>query len=70
VLKSSPTQQAAKAQFHVRQSMSLEPQRYEAQGRKLIDKLVTLHFGCWNVFAAESSSSSNSLRPRADESPP
>lgn len=44
------TQQSAKAQAHARQAMTLDPERYQADGQKLIDKLVTLHFGCWGVF--------------------
>lgn len=49
------TQQAALAHFHARQAMTLAPARYQEQGRKLIDKLVTLHFGCLGVSGAESS---------------
>jgi hypothetical protein len=26
--------------------MALDPARYELRGRRLIDKLVTSHFGC------------------------
>jgi hypothetical protein len=47
------TQQAAQAQRHARRAMALDPDRYQVQGQKLIDKLVTLHFGCWGVFSAE-----------------
>ncbi len=47
------TQQASLAQDHARQAMALDPQRYAARGRQLIDKLMTHHFGCWSVFASE-----------------
>jgi len=51
------TQQAGKARFHAQQAMQLDPQRYQVQGRRLIDKLVTSHFGCAGVFSAELSPS-------------
>jgi tetratricopeptide (TPR) repeat protein len=47
------TQQSAKAQYHARAAMTLAPDRYAQQGRMLIDKLVTTHFGCFGVFTAE-----------------
>jgi tetratricopeptide (TPR) repeat protein len=47
------TQQAAKAQFHARQAMALAPDRYDQAGQRLIDKLITHHFGCWGASAAE-----------------
>jgi tetratricopeptide (TPR) repeat protein len=47
------TQQAAKAQHHARQAMSLAPDRFQQPGQRLIDKLVTHHFGCWGAAAAE-----------------
>jgi hypothetical protein len=47
------TQQAAKAQHHARQAMALAPDRYQQPGQRLIDKLVTHHFGCWGAAAAE-----------------
>jgi len=47
------TQQAVKAQFHARQAMTLAPERYEQAVQRLIDKLVTHHFGCWGAVAAE-----------------
>jgi tetratricopeptide (TPR) repeat protein len=52
------TQQALKAQAHARQAISLNPQRYQSDGQKLIDKLITLHFGCWGAATAERSPSS------------
>jgi tetratricopeptide (TPR) repeat protein len=50
------TQQAAKAQFHARQAMALDPDRYSQPGQRLIDKLITHHFGCWGAAAAERNS--------------
>jgi tetratricopeptide (TPR) repeat protein len=47
------TQQASKAQQHARAAMSLDPGRYLQPAGVLIDKLVTLHFGCWGVRSAE-----------------
>jgi hypothetical protein len=47
------TQQAAKAQFHARQAIVIAPEHYAVSGRLLIDKLITSHFGCWGVVAAE-----------------
>ncbi|MGN6134777.1 MAG: hypothetical protein ACTHOU_09765 [Aureliella sp.] len=44
------TQQASRAHFHARQAMALAPLRYGEPGRKLIDKLVTQHFGCLSVY--------------------
>ena len=44
------TQQTAQAHFHARRAMMLAPERYREPGRKLIEKLVTLHFGCLGVF--------------------
>jgi tetratricopeptide (TPR) repeat protein len=46
-------QQAAKAQLHARRAMTLAPERYEQPGQRLIDQLVTHHFGCWGAAAAE-----------------
>lgn len=43
------TQQTAKAHAHAREAMALAPDRYRQQGQQLIDKLVTLHFGCWGL---------------------
>ena len=51
------TQQAGKSRFHAEQAMQLDPQRYHVQGRRLIDKLVTSHFGCAGVFSADYSPS-------------
>jgi tetratricopeptide (TPR) repeat protein len=50
------TQQAGKAQQHARAAMALDPERYTQPARELIDKLVTLHFGCWGVRSAEQQS--------------
>jgi hypothetical protein len=36
--------------------MAMAPERYSQEGMKLIDELVTLHFGCWSVFVAEGDS--------------
>jgi hypothetical protein len=47
------TQQAMKAEAHARQAMILDRRRYLAEGQNLIDKLITLHFGCWGVAAAD-----------------
>lgn len=47
-------QQTDKAQTHARVAMALAPDRYERAGQKLLDKLATLHFGCWGVFRSES----------------
>lgn len=43
------TQQAKLAHFHARQAMLLDPQRYAEPGRRLTDKLMTSHFGCFTV---------------------
>jgi tetratricopeptide (TPR) repeat protein len=51
------TQQATQARVHARQAMALAPDRYQVQGRRLLDKLVTSHFGCAGVFSAELSPS-------------
>jgi len=50
------TQQATKSQFHARQAMLLDP-GYTQQAGRLMDKLVTSHFGCLGVFSAERSPS-------------
>lgn len=47
------SQQAEKAREHARVAMSLEPSRYHQRGERLIAKLATSHFGCYQVFAAE-----------------
>ena len=44
------SQQAAKAQQHAAIAMKLDPARYQALGRELIDQLETSHFGCMSVF--------------------
>ena len=51
------TQQAKKARLHAQEAVRLDPERYTKQGRQLMDKLVTSHFGCLGVFRAESSPS-------------
>jgi tetratricopeptide (TPR) repeat protein len=43
------TQQAKLAHFHARQAMLLDPQRYAEPARRLTDKLMTSHFGCFTV---------------------
>jgi tetratricopeptide (TPR) repeat protein len=43
------TQQARRAQFHAREAMRLDPERYGERGRMLVDKLMTSHFGCWSI---------------------
>jgi tetratricopeptide (TPR) repeat protein len=43
------TQQTAKAREHARQATKLDP-RYERSAQQLIDKLATVHFGCWGLF--------------------
>jgi tetratricopeptide (TPR) repeat protein len=53
------TQQATKAQSHARQAMALDPARFTQPGQQLIDKLITLHFGCWGVRSAEQRSAAN-----------
>jgi tetratricopeptide (TPR) repeat protein len=53
------TQQAAKAQFHARAAMALVPERFTQPGQQLIDKLITLHFGCWGVRSAEQRTASS-----------
>jgi tetratricopeptide (TPR) repeat protein len=47
------TQRASLAEMHARRAISLDPERYALEGAKLIDKLVTLHFGCWGVGRSE-----------------
>lgn len=51
------TQQAPKARFHAQEAVRLDPKHHTQQGRQLMDKLVTSHFGCLGVFRAESSPS-------------
>lgn len=47
------SQSTALALKHARQAVALDPQRYSESGRKLIDKLQTVHFGCWGVYAEQ-----------------
>ncbi len=56
-------QQSDLAHQHVRQAMSLDPRRYGKPGRELIDKLQTVHFGCFGTFQAERSSGGIGPRP-------
>lgn len=49
-------QQTDLAHQHARQAMTLDPRRYGKSGRELIDKLQTVHFGCFGAFQAERSS--------------
>jgi tetratricopeptide (TPR) repeat protein len=44
-------QQATKAKSFAKRAMSLAPDRYQTEGQRLIDKLVTLHFGCLQAYA-------------------
>jgi tetratricopeptide (TPR) repeat protein len=61
------TQQAAKAQFHARQAMTVDPERYSRDGQRLLDKLITSHFGCLGVFDAEHRSPSGPIPRRPAE---
>lgn len=54
-------QQTDLAHQHVRQAMSLDPRRYGKPGRELVDKLQTVHFGCFGTFQAERSSGGTGL---------
>lgn len=54
-------QQAGKARAHARQAMAMEPNRYEKEGKKLINKLAVYHFGCLGVFSEESAEPSAAL---------
>jgi tetratricopeptide (TPR) repeat protein len=49
------TQQATKARFHAEQAVRLDPANFTKQARGLTNKLVTSHFGCTAVFAADRS---------------
>jgi tetratricopeptide (TPR) repeat protein len=51
------TQQATKARFHAQQARQLDPAKYSVQGDRLLNKLVTSHFGCAAVFSADRSPS-------------
>ncbi|HVJ85181.1 MAG TPA: tetratricopeptide repeat protein [Caulifigura sp.] len=44
-------QATKQADRHARQAMALDPARYGEAGQKLVDRLQTLHFGCWGVYA-------------------
>jgi tetratricopeptide (TPR) repeat protein len=50
-------QQAEKAHHHARQAIRLAPTQYRVPGEKLIAKLTTSHFGCFQVFRAEAARS-------------
>jgi tetratricopeptide (TPR) repeat protein len=39
-----------KAETHARLAMKLAPDRYQADGEQLLDKLMMRHFGCFGVF--------------------
>jgi tetratricopeptide (TPR) repeat protein len=56
-------QQTDLAHQHVRHAMSLDPRRYGKPGRELIDKLQTVHFGCFGTFQAERSSGGTGRGP-------
>jgi hypothetical protein len=45
------SQSSSLALQHAQQAMALDPVRYSESGRKLIDKLQTVHFGCWGVYS-------------------
>jgi len=47
------TQQSARAREHARLAMQLSPARFGERGRRLIDKLDSLHFGCWSRFMVD-----------------
>jgi tetratricopeptide (TPR) repeat protein len=57
------TQQAMKAEAHARQAMALDPPHFLADGHKLIDKLMTLHFGCWGVATTDNHAASQARIP-------
>lgn len=65
------TQQSAEARRHARAAMALAPGRYDAAAETLIDRLMTVHFGCGGVFLAERESevrqSAVQDAPAADE---
>ncbi|WP_020475362.1 hypothetical protein [Zavarzinella formosa] len=42
-------QRVEESQTHAREAMRLDPKRYNQQGRELINKLATSHFGCFRV---------------------
>lgn len=44
------TQQTAKSRLHAREAMNLDPDRYHGPGQRLLNNLVTSHFGCLGVF--------------------
>jgi len=48
------SQQIRLAQLHAQAAMQLDSARYHGPGQRLIDNLITSHFGCWGVFASES----------------
>lgn len=47
-------QQAGKAQLHAREAMRLDSQRYTVSSRRLLNKLVTSHFGCVGILNSSS----------------
>ncbi|WLD14331.1 hypothetical protein [Planctellipticum variicoloris] len=56
-------QHADLARTHARRAMDLDPRRYAREGRQLIDKLQTVHFGCFVTFQAERSSGGSGRGP-------
>jgi hypothetical protein len=47
-------QQADKSQLHAREAMRLDPGRHGVSGERLLNKLVTSHFGCVGVLNSSS----------------
>ncbi len=47
-------QQAGKAQLHAREAMQLDPMRYGVSGERLLNQLVTSHFGCVGILNSSS----------------
>lgn len=45
------TQQTVLARQHAQRAMALEPDRFELPGRRLINKLTTMHFGCFRMLS-------------------
>ena len=45
-------QQVQRSQYHALQAMQLDPERYAEPGQRLIDKLMTSHFGCWSIASS------------------
>lgn len=47
------TQRSDRAHAHAREAMRLDPERFSRRGTALIDKLQTLHFGCFGAYREE-----------------